>query len=117
LGEVTITRYEIKEIQNKNYDEVLRQVDTNPCLLYDYYMMSMGSFSIKKQAKISKKIFSIVLDKEQVNKLIEDTLVKKYFSVFEEDRGNQTINLNKILAVIKRILLNCEELYKTKLVK
>ena len=116
-GEVTITRYETKEIQNKNYDDVLRQIDANPYLLYDYYIMNMESFNPKKQAKISEKIFSIAPDKEQVNKLIEDTLIKKYFSIEEINRGNKMLNLNKIFAVIKRILEKCGNIYKTKLVK
>ena len=117
FGEVTITRYETKEIQNKNYDDILREISNNPYLLYDYYMMNIKNFNSKKQAKIAKKIFNIAPDKDQVDKLIEDTLVKKYFSIEEETRGNKLLSLNKILSVIKRILINCEKLYKTKLVK
>ena len=37
-GEVTITRYETKEIQNEKYDAVLRKIKDNPYLLYDYFM-------------------------------------------------------------------------------
>ena len=117
FGEVTITRYETKEIQNKNYDDILRGISNDPYLLYDYYMMNIKNFNSKKQAKIAKKIFSIAPDKEQVDKLIEDNLIKKYFSVDEDTRGNKVLSLSKILAIIKRILMNCENLYKTKLVK
>lgn len=116
-GEVTITRYETKEIQNKNYDDVLRQISDNPYLLYDYFKMNMDSFNPKKQAKISKKIFSIVPDPIQTNILIEDMMNKKYFSINEETRGNQKLNINKIIAIINRVLNNCKELYKTKLAK
>ena len=39
-GEVTITRYETKEIQNENYDKILRQIEADPNKLQDYFMLN-----------------------------------------------------------------------------
>ena len=76
-GEVTITRYETKEIQNENYDLVLRKVKDDPYALYDYYLMNINNFTVKKQQKIASKIISVAPDTKQADKLIENTLIKK----------------------------------------
>jgi len=116
-GEVTITRYETKEIQNENYDLVLRKVKDDPYALYDYYLMNIKNFAVKKQQKIANKIISVAPDTKQADKLIENTLIKKYFSIDDDVRGNETINLSKLFAIVKRILSHDIELFKTKLVK
>lgn len=116
-GEVTITRYETKEIQNANYDLVLRKIKDNPYMLYDYYLININNFPPKKQQKIAKKIISVAPSIEQADSLIENTLEKKYFSIKEEITGGVKINLSKINAIINRILEHGIELYKTKFAK
>lgn len=116
-GEITITRYETKEIQNENYDTVLRSVSDNPYKLYDYFMINKEKFSNAKQAKIAKKIFSVAPNIKETNKYIEESLHKKHFSIKEIDRGKQEIKIDRILAVIKSLIDKGIELYKTKLAK
>lgn len=116
-GEVTITRYETKEIQNEKYDEVLRNIDSNPYYLYDYYKMNCNVFDQKKQMKILKKLFVVAPNEEHNNMLIEECLIKKHFTIDDKCKGNRNILLNRIFAVVKEILSYKIELYKTKLVK
>ena len=72
---------------------------------------------IKKQMKITKKIFNVAPNKELNNQLLEETLIKKHFSIEDINRGNQTISLHKIIAVIGELVDAGIELYKTKLSK
>lgn len=116
-GEVTVTRYETKEIQNENYDEILRQINDDPYKLHDYFMLNKDKFDSKKQAKIAKKIFSISTDVLQTNKRIEETLLMRHYTVTDKDRGNQSINFSRILAVIQQLVNSGVKVYKTKLAK
>ena len=116
-GEVTITRYETKEIQNEKYDNLLRKVKDNPYILYDYFEINKDCFDQKKQIKISKKIIQVTPSKEQANLLIEQSLIKKHFSNDSIYRGNSDIELKRILAVLKRIVDKGFLLYKTKIGK
>lgn len=116
-GEVTITRYETKEIQNENYDKILRQIDADPNKLQDYFMLNKEKFSQSKQAKIAKKIFALGTDKESINKNIEETIIKKHYTISDIYKGKQEISLQKILSVIQYITNSGIKLYKTKLAK
>lgn len=116
-GEVTITRYETKEIQNEKYDNILRKIDENPYVLYDYFEINKDSFDQKKQVKIYKKIINATPSLEQSNSLIEKTLIKKHFSNDSILRGNSDIDLKRILAILKRIIDRGMKLYKTKIGK
>ena len=116
-GEVTITRYETKEIQNEKYDNVLRKIDDNPYILYDYFEINKDCFDQKKQIKISKKIISVSPSEEHANILIEQSLIKKHFTNDSIYRGNSDININRILAVLKKIVDSGFLLYKTKIGK
>lgn len=116
-GEITITRYETKEIQNENYDTTLRNIKDNPYKLYDYFMINKEKFTNKKQSIILKKIFSVAPNIDETNKYIEEILHKKHFSIKEIDRGNQEIKFDRILAVIKTLIDRGIELYKTKFAK
>ena len=116
-GEITITRYETKEIQNENYDVILRKISDDPYYLYDCFRLNINKFNQKQQMKISKKIFSIAPNNDQTNKLIQESLIKKHFGLDQEIIGRREISLQRILAVIEAIINSGIELYKTKLAK
>lgn len=116
-GEVTVTRYETKEIQNEKYDELLRRINDNPYDLYDCFKLNCNNFSNKKQMKILKKLFSMAPNETQNNLLLEDTLIKKHFNIDEKYKGSRDISINRTFAVIKELLISGIELYKTKLAK
>lgn len=116
-GEVTITRYETKEIQNENYDAILRKISNDPYYLYDCFKLNINNFTQKQQMKISQKIFSIAPNNDQTNKLIEESLIKKHFGLDQEITGRREIYLQRIFAVIRQIINSGIELYKTKLAK
>ena len=116
-GEVTITRYETKEIQNEKYDSLLRKIKDNPYLLYDYFEINKDYFEQKKQIKISQKIIKQTPSIEHANILIEQSLIKKHFSNDSILRGNSDIKIDRILAIMKRIIDSGFLLYKTKIGK
>lgn len=116
-GEITITRYETKEVQNEKYDAVLRKIKDNPYVLYDYFEINKDYFEPKKQTKISHKIIKQSPSTEQTNVLIEQSLIKKHFSNDSILRGNSDIKIHRILAILKRIVDSGFLLYKTKIGK
>ncbi|MBQ8293738.1 MAG: DUF4065 domain-containing protein [Bacilli bacterium] len=116
-GEITITRYETKEIQNEKYDEILRKISEDPYVLYNYFNMNKTAFTEKKQAKILEKITSSIPENRQSDKMIEDMLIKKHFSINEKMKGYQKINIEKILSIIKYVVDSGITLYKTKMAK
>ncbi len=113
-GEITITRYETKEIQNEKYDNILRKIDENPYILYDYFEINKDSFQQKKQIKIYQKIIKVAPNVKQINLLIEQSLIKKHFSNDPILKGNTDIKLNRILALLKYIVDSGFVLTKTK---
>lgn len=114
-GEVTITRYETKEIQNEKYDNVLRKIDENPYVLYDYFEINKDSFPQKKQVKIYQKIIQVAPNIDQINLLIEQSLIKKHFSNDPIIKGNTDIKIKRIFALLQYIVNSSFILTKTKI--
>ena len=62
---------------------------------------------------------SVSPSEEHANKLIEQSLIKKHFTNDSIYRGNSDININRILAVLKKIssLFNCSYIHPDKIRK
>ena len=113
LGEVTITRYESKTVQDKSQDEIIRNA-SNP----EYFL----TIANKNKERYIKEY-----DENKFNRVIEiiKNNISKNFIETEYDRrnfdailvGNQKLNLEKIFAVIKVFCDKIECLTKTKLAK
>jgi putative zinc finger/helix-turn-helix YgiT family protein len=113
LGEVTITRYESKTVQDKSQDEIIRN-SKNP----EYFL---------KMATKNKEKFIKEYDENKYQKIIEiiQNNISKNFIELEYERrdfdaslvGNQKIDLDKIYAIIKVFCDKIECLTKTKLAK
>lgn len=113
LGEVTITRYESKTVQDKSQDEIIRNAN-NP----EYFL---------KMANKNKERYIKEYDEDKFNKVIEiiKENISKVFIESEYERrnfdanliGDKKLDLEKTFAVIKAFCTKTECLTKTKLAK
>lgn len=100
FGEITITRYETKQIQEKAQDSIIRLAE-NPLKLLEFLENNkqryINAYSLKKYNKL----------KEQINKMLNSN----------EFTGNEQYSIEKTKAVIKELLSSGFEITKTKLAK
>lgn len=109
LGEVTITRYESKTIQDKTQDQILRN-SKNP----KYFL----SLLIKNKERFIKINGIDKYDKlvNEINKLLKDIT----FKINQQDvvdRGNKQFNLEKLKSIIHQIIIEKKFVTKTALAK
>lgn len=109
FGEVTITRYESKTIQEKAQDKVLRD-SQNP-----KYFLSMLIKNKEKFININgtEKFDKLISD---INKLTKDVSYKINQQDFL-DRGNKHFDFEKLKSIIHQIIVNKKEVTKTFLAK
>ena len=55
-GEVTISRYESKAIQDEAYDNILRGIQENPLLAYEYLEKNKSKFNFDKYKAIKNNL-------------------------------------------------------------
>lgn len=113
LGEVTITRYESKTIQDKAQDEMIRNAK-NP----EEFLRIAINNKEKYINEYNVDKFNKVL--ENIKQNISNNYIELQYSrnKYPDDLvGNQDINLNKIFALIKYLSQNIVNLTKTKLAK
>lgn len=107
LGEVTITRYETKQIQDVSIDQIIRFVNDNPFVLLEYLEKRKDKFSDKKYNEIKENI------KNSISKeLIEINNLKiKYINFDEEneDNGNCILDIDKLSNVVAYIANKMQE--------
>ena len=117
-GEVTITRYETKSIQDETYDQLIRRVKDDPYYALERLKKQKGCFSVEKfevlAEAIKKRIDSIGV--EQMNlKTIENKYAE--YDTPSEFNGFQVLNISKLGAVMAFFAQYCQDLYKVKLMK
>ena len=115
-GEVTITRYESKEIQTPTYDKILKEIRDNPNVFLEYLEKNRERISPKKYAKIKENAASLIDDKDDLE--LKKSIYNRIDPLSEDVKGNTKFDLCRVLAVIKAILnLTSKDLYKTRLAK
>ena len=117
-GEVTITRYETKSIQDETYDQLIRMVKDDPYYALERLKKQRRRFNTEKyevlSAAIKNHIDSIGI--EQINlKTIENKYAE--YDVPSEFNGYQVMNINKLGSVMAFFAQYCRNLYKVKLMK
>lgn len=117
-GEVTITRYETKSIQDETYDQLIRMVKDDPYYALERLKKQKKFFTKEKyntlSISIKKRIDSIGI--EQMNlKTIENRYAE--YDTPSELNGYQVLNLEKLGSVMAFFAQYCENLYKVKLMK
>lgn len=100
FGEITITRYETKQIQDKAQDSVIRLANKPEELL--------------KLLEQNKEKYIDCYSLTKFNKLKEKIM---HMTNNDEFNGNQVYSIEKVKAVIKQILVSNLKITKTKLAK
>lgn len=117
-GEVTITRYETKSIQDETYDQLIRMVKDDPYYALERLKKQRDRFTSEKYealcAAIKNRIDSIGI--EQMNlKTIKNRYAE--YDAPNEFNGYQVLDLNKLESVMAFYAQYCKNLYKVKLMK
>lgn len=119
LGEITITRYEKKLIQDETYDKIMRLVNDNAFLALDYLKNNKEKFkNIKRYDEIENNIKKVILS-DTLDYLNKQEIEVKYVNFEEESKYNgfKKLDIEKIESLIQYIAERCEDLYKVKLMK
>lgn len=109
LGEVTITRYESKTVQDKSQDEIIRQ-SKDPSKFLEYLEQNKNKFiEVTNNNKYNEL-------KESVSKLtrILDYSINQFKA---EDRGYTEFKISKLRTIINQILTHKKRITKTYLAK
>jgi len=117
-GDVTVTRYESKAIQDETYDNIMRMVYNNPLFALECLEKHKERFNPERYAKIRKSIKERV---EEFGKLyLKKQEVKSFYVNFEEEtdyNGYKTLDIEKLSNVIGYFAQFVNNLYKVKLMK
>ena len=117
-GDVTVTRYESKTIQDETYDNIMRMVYENPMFALECIDKHKDRFTPEKYIKIRRciankveKVGSLYLKKQEISSL--------YVNFAEESdlNGYRLLNIDKVANVIGHFSQFVDRLYKVKLMK
>ena len=116
LGEVTITRYETKQIQDASVDNMLRELNDNPLLALKLLEKNKNKF--KRYEEIENKIKEII-DKNVISFLNEQELIAKYtdFNEININNGNVLLNIEKLKNILGYITKEMGQMKKVVLMK
>ena len=117
-GEVTVTRYESKTIQDETYDNIMRMAHTNPMFALACIDKHQERFSAKKYSKIRTNIINKV-DEVGTNHLKEQEIQSLYVRFTDKNimNGFKILDLEKVANVIAYFAKHVNNLYKVKLMK
>lgn len=117
-GEVTISRYESKSIQDEAYDNVLRIIRENPMAAYNFLIKNKSRFGSLKFNSLKEKIIQ-KLDEYGKKFLKRQSLESDYVNYQEESdfNGNTILNIDKLESIITYLAKRIPQLYKVKLMK
>lgn len=118
LGEITITRYESKLIQDETYDRIIRLIGENALSALQYLKQNKEKFEKSKYNQIKENIKTIV-KVDTYNYLNKQEIYAKYIQYEDESilNGFTKINIEKLNSVLKYISEKINNLYKVKLMK
>lgn len=117
-GEVTVTRYESKQIQDSTYDMILRLVDKDPYTFLKILESNRNVFTEEKYKVVENNIKSTI-DEDTIPQIMIDRFKNSYIVYNEPAKENgYTIldveNLNNIVGII---LSKAKCMYKVGLMK
>lgn len=117
-GEITITRYETKQIQDKCHDEQMRLFRDNPRYAFECLKSHKELFDYKKYSELKDCFLSIVETegKEASSRELLRTIYSKYDSP-SLDNGNKTLDIDILEAIISYFASKIKYLYKIRLMK
>lgn len=117
-GDVTVTRYESKTIQDETYDNIMRMVYNNPLFALECIDKHKDRFSIEKLAKIRMTIKARV-EERGIFYLKKQEIESLYVSFEDETdyNGYKLLDIKKLSNVIGYFAQFVDRLYKVKLMK
>ena len=100
LGEITITRYETKQIQDASVDNMIRELNDNP--LFALKLLEKNKAKFKRYEDIEKNIKDII-DKNVISFLNEQELIAKYAEYNNEsiENGNRILDIEKLKNIVR----------------
>lgn len=117
-GEITITRYETKQIQDSTYDMILRMVKSNPFMLLQLLEKNKNSFTEEKYKTIEENIRGTI--KEDIIQEMDIDRIKDTYVLYDEpsqENGYVVLNVKKLNNIIGTILSKTDCMYKVQLMK
>ncbi|MBQ6860613.1 MAG: DUF4065 domain-containing protein [Clostridia bacterium] len=117
-GEITVTRYETKQIQDSTYDMLLRMVQKDPYLLLQLLEKNKNNFSEEKYVLIRDCIRASI--KENDFKETEMEKLKNAYIVYNEptqENGYTILDVEKLNNIIGIALSKTKCMYKVQLMK
>ena len=99
LGEITITRYETKQIQDASVDNMIRELNDNP--LFALKLLEKNRSKFKRYDEIEKNIKEVI-DKNIISFLNEQELIAKYIQYNEKSiiNGNTVLDIGNLTNVL-----------------
>lgn len=117
-GDVTITRYETKTVQDETYDHIMKMVFENPMFALECIDKHKNRFNAEKYKRIRKSIVSKV--EEVGNLYLKKQEISSLYVNFDEENdlnGFKLLNIEKVANVIGYFAQFIDRLYKVKLMK
>ncbi len=117
-GEVTVTRYESKTIQDETYDNLMRMAHENPLFALQSLEKHKLKFAEARYAKVRNKIIQRV--KESGTQYLKIQEIKSIYLSYSEEcdyNGYKVLDLEKLASVIGYMANYVNNLYRVKLMK
>lgn len=117
-GDITITRYETKQIQDKSHDEQMRHFATDSSYALECLLRHENDFKRKRFLELKEIFLNIVSNEgeEQTSRKLLDLTYAKWNEPSEYN-GNKILDISKLEAVISYFAKELKCLYKVKLMK
>lgn len=117
-GDITVTRYESKKIQDETYDSIMRMARENPLFTLQSLEKHKAKFSEDKYRRIRRKVVERV-EESAIQYLKKQEISSIYVNFKEENEynGYKILDLDKVASVIGYFAHSVINLFKVKLMK
>lgn len=117
-GEITITRYETKQIQDEAHNDILFLLDSDPKEVFDRLQIHIDDFSKERYEYLKE----IVIKQIQTTGIrnTKRKLLKEMYAGFDsktDKNGNKLLDIDKIVDMVSYFAIFVPNLYKVKLMK
>lgn len=117
-GEVTVTRYESKTIQDETYDSLMRMVRENSMLALEYLDKHKDRFTDKRYIEIRLSVKKRLDVSSRMYLKMQE--IKSLYTKFEEEsdyNGFKILDIDKLTMVMGYFANEVNHLYKVKMMK
>ena len=117
-GEVTVTRYESKTIQDETYDSLMRMVRENSMLALEYIDKHKDRFTDKRYSEIRLNVKKRLDVSSRMYLKMQE--IKSLYTKFEEEsdyNGFKILDIDKLTTIMGYFANEVNHLYKVKMMK